>query len=92
MKFLCTNSRCKHIGHFSNIYNNEYPLCPICNAPMINIEKIVEDDCINKMLKNISYYGVKGTFEAIDRNIKNPLQRIAYRKILDQTITKWRLK
>ena len=92
MKFLCTNPRCKHIGHFSNLQNDVYPLCPVCESPMINIEKIVEDETINKMLKNISYYGIKGTFEAIDRNINNPIQRIAYRRILDNTIKKWRLK
>lgn len=92
MKFLCTKKHCEHIGHFSNMQDEEYPLCPVCKSPMINIEKIVEDDCINSMLKNIGYYGIKGTFDAIDRNIRNPLQRIKYRKILDQTIKKWGLK
>lgn len=94
MKYLCTNKRCKHEQYFTLSYSEslQYPLCPCCDSPMLNIEKLVEDETINKMLKNISYYGVKGTFDAIDRNIKNPFQRIEYRKILDQTIKKWRLK
>ena len=89
MKFKCTNNkRCGYEGDFSEDYEEQYPLCPCCNSPMVNIE----DDLINKMLKNITYYGVEGTFNAIDRNIRNPLQRIEYRKILDQTIKKWGLK
>lgn len=92
MKFLCTNKKCGYIGHFSNIQYREYPLCPRCDSPMYNIEKIVEDDCINKMLKNISFFGIQGTFDAIDRNIHNPIQRVKYRKILEETIKKWRLK
>ena len=90
MKFECIN--CKHEANFSNTQYQEYPLCPVCEAPMINIEKIVEDMCINKMLKNISYYGIDGTFKVIDRNIRNPIQRVAYRRILQNTIKKWRLK
>jgi len=92
MKFKCTKKHCKHEGHFDNIGHEEYPLCPVCESPMLNMEKIVEDDSINKMLKNINHYGIDGTFKAIDRNIRNPLQRIAYRKILQNTIKKWNLK
>lgn len=91
-KFKCSNKRCQYEGDFSFHEADHYPLCPRCDSPMFNIDKLVEDELINKMLKNISYYGIQGTFEAIDRTIHNPVQRIKYRQILQKTINKWNLK
>ena len=90
MIFKCTNKRCQYEAHFSD--DIDFPLCPICKTPMINLNRIVENEAINTMLKNISYYGIKGTYKAIDRLIHNPIQRFKYRQILEKTIKKWNLK
>lgn len=91
-KFKCSNKRCLYEGDFSFPEADHYPLCPCCKSPMFNIDKLVEDGLINKMMKNISYYGIDETFKAIDREIRDPLQRIKYRQILQKTIERWKLK
>jgi len=90
MKYKCINKRCSHEGHFQE--SDITTICPCCNSPMLNIESIVKQDSHFQMLKNVEYFGVQGTYAEIDRLIHNPLQRVKYRQLLEQTVKQYNLK
>jgi len=96
MQFECTS--CKHIGYFSGMQKDDFPLCPVCRKPMTYfdkdkyLQKYVDMQMHESMMKNINYYGVEETFNMIDKTYHNATTRARIRLKFFETLKKLKLK
>ena len=86
-KYICTNKRCQH--HFTSSEMTAIIKCPCCQTELLNVEKAITTDnylWIETMFINIQTYGVKGTFDMIDKTYSNPITRVRVRQIYFNTL------
>lgn len=77
--------KCEKCGFLKTLFgkDNIYDKCPLCQGKMVmlkaEIEKVVTQDCLIKMQKNIKELGNAKVWQVIE-NIPKAETRLAYRQ------------
>lgn len=86
-KYTCSKKSCKHIFYSSE--DKPIILCPICSTEILNATKVITTDnyfFIESMFKNIQTYGIKGTFDMIDKCYHQAIVRARVRAVFFNTL------
>lgn len=86
-KYICHNKRCKH--EFYSSEDKPIIRCPICSYEILNVAKVINEDnllFIESMFQNIQTYGIRGTFDMIDKCYHQAIVRSRVRKIFFESL------